>query len=102
MDPVQVGNNADDGCDSVVKDGTYVNHTFIVMAALILDSDIVVVPLNGTDSVPCHIIRAGLLSNGGHGTNCQIFHGYFEDDRHTARHFQPLMPFEDSVVLDMV
>ena len=25
----QVGNNADDWCDSIVKDGTYVDHSFI-------------------------------------------------------------------------
>ena len=102
MDPVQVGNNPDEWFESMAKDGTYVNHTFIEMAALILDSDIVVVPLHGTDSLPCHIIRAGLLSNGGRGKNCPIFLGYFEDDRHTAGHFQSLMPFEDSAILDMV
>ena len=28
-DGSQVGNNADDWCDSIVKDGTYVDHSFI-------------------------------------------------------------------------
>ena len=35
------------------------------------------------------------------GRNCPIFIGYFEDDR-PAGHFQSLMPFEDSTILDMI
>ena len=95
-------NNPDDWCDSMEQDGTYIDHTFMEMSAQVLDSDIVIVPLHGTDSIPCHVIRAGLLGNGGRGRNPPIFIGYFEEDQHSAGHFQSLMPYRDGPILDIV
>ena len=99
---VQVDNDVNDWCDRMELEGTYVDHTFIEMSARILDSDIVVVSLHG----PSHMIRAGLLDGKSGqirpGKNLPIFIGYFEDEKHTAGHFQSLMPFRDSDILDMV
>ena len=103
---VQVGNNVDDWCERMVQDGTYVDHTFMEMSARILNSDIVVVSLHGNASGPCHVIRAGLLDGrqgkAKPGKNVPIFVGYFDDDKHTAGHFQSIMPFRDSEILNMV
>ena len=100
--PIQVGNDPDDWCDSMDRDGTYTDHTFFEMSAKVLDSDIVIVPLHGTPDNPCHVIRAGLLGNGGRGRNPPIFIGYFEEVEHSAGHFQSLMPFRDGPILDIV
>ena len=103
---VQVDNNVNDWCDRMELEGTYVDHTFIEMSARILDSDIVVVSLHGNATGPSHMIRAGLLDGKQGqirpGKNLPIFIGYFEDERHTDGHFQSLMPFRDSDILDMV
>ena len=75
---------------------------------MILDSDIVVVSLHGNTSGPCQIIRAGLLDprsgfQARPGKNVPIFVGYFEDEKkHKDGHFQSIMPFRDSEILDMV
>ena len=104
--PVQLGGDVGDWCDRMKRDGTYVDHTFMEMSARILDSDIIVVSLHGNASGPCHIIRAGLLDGtpgrARSGRNFPIFLGYFEDERHTAGHFQSLTPFRRSDILDMV
>ena len=100
--PIQVGNDPDDWCDSMDRDGTYTDHTFFEMSAKVLDSDIVIVHLHGTPDNPCHVIRAGLLGNGGRGRNPPIFIGYFEEVEHSAGHFQSLMPFRDGPILDIV
>ena len=103
---VQVDNDVNDWCDRMELEGTYVDHTFIEMSARVLDSDIVVVSLHGNATGPSHMIRAGLLDGKlgqiRPGKNLPIFIGYFEDEKHTAGHFQSLMPFRDSDILDMV
>ena len=103
---VQVGNNIGEWCDEMQRDGKYVDHTFMEMSARILDSDIVVVSLHGNATGPGHVIRAGILDGDPYkirpGKNMPIFIGYFEEERHTAGHFQALEPFKDSEILDMV
>ena len=107
LDKIQVSNDVDEWCVRMERDGSYVDHTFIEMTARILDSDIVVVSLHGNAMGPGHVIRAGLLdgtesARARPGKNVPIFIGYFEDELHTAGHFQSLMPFRDSEILDMV
>ena len=103
---VQVGNDIGKWCDEMQRDGKYVDHTFMEMSAKILDSDIVVVSLHGNASGPGHVIRAGILDGDTDktrpGKNMPIFIGYFEEERHTAGHFQALEPFKDSEILDSV
>ena len=90
--PLQVGNNVDDWCQRMFRDGTYVDLTFFEMSASVLDSDIAVVSLHGNASSCCHVIRAGLL-DGRHsqatGKNVPIFVGYFKDFR-VSRHTEIL------------
>ena len=104
--PLQVGNNVDDWCQRMFRDGTYVDLTFLKMSASVLDSDIAVVSLHGNASSSCHVIRAGLL-DGRHGQarsgkNFPIFVGYFKDEKHKSGHFQSITPYRDSEILDMV
>ena len=104
--PLQVGNNVDDWCQRMFRDGTYVDLTFFEMSASVLDSDIAVVSLHGNASSSCHVIRAGLL-DGRHGQarsgkNFPIFVGYFKDEKHKSGHFQSITPYRDSEILDMV
>ena len=71
------------------------------MSAKILDSDIVVVSLNGNAVSPGHVIRAG-LQNGTMSAGISGFTEYLEDKLNTAGHLQSIMQLRDSDILYMV
>ena len=75
--------------------------THSLMSAKILDSDIVVVSLNGNAVSPGHVIRAG-LQNGTMSAGISGFTEYLEDKLNTAGHLQSIMQFKDSDILYMV
>ena len=83
ISPVNLNNKVDEWCEKMAMSGTYVDHTWFEMAAQMLDSDVVIVPLHAFPGNPCHIISAGLLGHDGygrdvrHGKNVPIFIGKY-------------------------
>ena len=107
MSSANLNNNADEWCESMARKGRFVDHTWFEMAAEMLDCDVCVIPLHPLPSNPCHIIQAGLLDHNGygelrHGRNLPIFIGYFEDDKHSAGHFQSIVPYRHSEILQLI
>ena len=126
MSPANLNNKVEEWSEKMAVSGTFVDHTWFEMAAQMLDSDVVVIPLHAAEGDPCHIIPAGLLCHSGygavrHGQNLPIFignccniiiviiiiiiiilSGYFEDDKHSDGHFQSVVPFQDSAILQQL
>ena len=66
----------DEWCERMVRSGAPTDHTFLEMAAQVLDTDLVIIPLHPLPSGdPFHLISAGLLSDGSRGRNVPIFIG---------------------------
>ena len=129
---VNLNNKVDEWCEKMAMSGTYVHHAWFEMAAQMLDSDVVIVPLHAFPGNPCHIISAGLLGHDGygrdvrHGKNVPLFigkycnmtclklvivlsfnenlslSGYFEEEKHSDGHFQSIIPYRDSVILQLL
>ena len=77
--PIQLNNNPDEWCVKMARVGTFTDHTFLEMAAKMLNTDIVILPLHAISTGdPFHLISAGLLGDGGRGKYVPIFIGNHE------------------------
>ena len=65
-------------CQKMTRKGTWVDHSWLEMAAQYLDRDIVILPLHPLPGGEMyHLISAGLLSGNGRGRNAPIFIGNY-------------------------
>ena len=70
----------DEWCRNMVKRDTWVDHSWLEMAAQYLDRDIVVIPLHTLPGGQrYHLISAGLLSGNGRGKNPPCFIGNYSN-----------------------